>query len=285
MAFKLNPYVDEQNHHRCHTDEQRYMRELDARGMLLRIGNMVIDAEQLVLRTFQCNSSYCTRCVKKDGKTTFKGSCCTDLEVDVTEEEVRRLHELGKIAKRKLRLPPGDDLSPIIERLAKNAFTETTSKHETAFRHLSSGRCSLSWPAADGAVLCGINALCMALELPLNEYKPDPCFLFPLHYVEPVPGLYFITLLTSETYQYIGADAYVGKLHCLSKPQPGSPPAYQFLKGEINHCFSGGLYEALDEAAQPILKAHGLLPDGGKAAAAERPAKKGGAARKGASVR
>ena len=269
MAFKLNPYVDEQNHQRCSTSELAYMRQLDARGMLLTIENMLVDAEQLVLRTFQCDSAYCVKCSQQSGAAKYKGSCCTDLEVDVTEEEVRRLQELGRMGKERLQLTASDPLTPVLDRLTKKTFIEPTEKGETAFKHLPSGRCALSWMTPGGILRCGINSLCMALELPLIEYKPDPCYLFPLHYMEPVPNTYFITLLSKETYQYIGADAYVGKLRCLAKPQPGSAPAYQFLRSELNHCFHGGIYDALDAAAQPILQRHGLLAANGPEVAAD----------------
>src|SRR4051812_39375009 len=114
MTFKLNPYIDEQNHHRCHTSEARYMKQLDSRGMLLRIGNTLVDAEQMILRTFQCDSGYCTKCSNNSGKTKFKGSCCSDLEVDITEEELRRLRLLGAMAKEKLRLTAGDQLNAVV---------------------------------------------------------------------------------------------------------------------------------------------------------------------------
>lgn len=263
MVFQLNPYVNEQNHFRCHTTEHRYMAQLDERGLLLHIDNMLVDAEQLVLRSFQCDSGYCTKCQNKDGLTHYKGCCCTDLEVDVTPEEVRRLRELGAMARDKMKLAPNDPLNPVLDRLSKDTFTEITDKGELAFKHLRSGRCALSWVGPGGAVRCSINSMCLALEVPLTVYKPDPCYLFPLHYVEPIPGTYFITLLSKETYAAIGADAYVGKLRCLAKPQPGSPPAYQFLKSELDHCFSGGLYDALHAAAQPLLRQHGLLHDAG----------------------
>lgn len=253
MSFEINSYVERQNHFRCHAAERHYMEDLDSRGMLLTIDNVSFDTEQLLLRTFQCDTAWCMRCKKSDGKNKYKGSCCTDLQVDITAEEVARIQELGRLAQKKLKFSKTDPVGKIANRMTKGSFTEVTDQGELAFRHLPSSRCSLSWLAADGRLMCGINSLCYAMDVPLSRFKPDPCLLFPLHYVEHEPGKFFLTLISKETYKWIGADEYVSKLRCLRKPAPGSPPAYAFLRDEIIHCFNADLYERLEEAAVTIL--------------------------------
>lgn len=261
MPFKLNSYVSEQNHLRCHATERQYMADLEKRGLLLRIDNMLVDAEQLAQRTFQCDSGYCLRCsVSDSGASKYKGSCCTDLQVDITEEEADRVRELGRMARAELKLAPSDPLSKVVDRLVRDDFTERSPKHDLIFKHLPSGRCALSWMTPGGSLRCGINSLCMALERPLVEFKPDPCYLFPLHYAEPIPGQFFITLVTAETYQAIGADAYVTKLRCLARPQPGSPLAYTFLRNEITHCFGAEFYERMEAGLHALPALAGSLP-------------------------
>ena len=66
--------------------------------------------------------------------------------------------------------------------------------------------------------------LTAALGLDLREYKPDPCFLFPLHYSEIGRNAYLISVLSEETRYWIEQHQTVGKLRCLRAPQPGSPP-------------------------------------------------------------
>lgn len=244
----------DENHRRAHAPENFYLDTLRERGHLIEIDNVQIDAEQLVLRAFQCDTAWCVRASGDPASRQFKGSCCTDLQVDVTPHETAKLRELAAIAEERLSLGIGDPLLPIVRRLRDNKFAETVDRGDTAFRHLGSSRCSLSWLSTGGVLRCGINTLCEKLRLPLEQFKPEPCYLFPLHYVEAVPGRYFFTLITAETFEYIGADRHTAHLKCLRKPKPGSPPAYQALKYEITLCLGEEFYEKLEQAAAEFLE-------------------------------
>lgn len=275
MAYKINRYVHEQNHYRFHTPERHYIQELEARGGLIRLDNVAVDAEQLVQRAFVCATHWCLRTVEEDGTRHYKGSCCTDLEVNVTPEETERLRQLGRIALEKLTFTPRDPLGEIARRLAEGRFTELTDCGETAFGHLRNGRCPLGIITRQGTLKCAINCLCQSLELPLTEYKPDPCFLFPLHYVEYAPGQFFVTVVCEQSHRAVGADTFVARLRCLRKPQPGAPPAFIALKYELIHCFGADFYRALAAAALPILERDGLAAHAGALAEdlATRPGK------------
>ena len=259
MAYRINSYVEEQNHTRCHAPERHYIKELESRGGLLRLDNVLVDAEQMILRRFLCDPNWCMRCSGEGSAKVYKGSCCTDLQVDLTKPEIGRLKMLGEMALARLTFPSRDPLNDVAKRLSSGNFIEETEKGELAIRHTRNGRCPVSWMDRDGTMRCGINSFCLALELPLGEYKPDPCYLFPLHYVEYEPGVYFVTVVSQESHEWVGADAYVSKLRCLSKPKPGAPPAYLCLKSEIIHCFGQNLYESLAEAAGTILERSGRM--------------------------
>jgi hypothetical protein len=253
----MNPHLDEQNHARVHFSELQYMEALEARGGLLHLDNVAVDIEQTILRTFQCDTGYCVRCARKDGAVKFRGSCCTDLEVNLTRHETDQIRALARLADERLRLAPSDPLRDVVHRITAHRFTERTAGGETALRHLRTGRCALSW--MDGATLrCALNTLCDRLGEPLARYKAEPCYLFPLHYAEYAPQRYLVTVLCAETQPWIGSDAYIGKLRCLGKPQPGAPPVYVSLRDEIVLCLGEALYEALDAAARPILERAGL---------------------------
>lgn len=272
MTYQINPYVKEQNHHRFHAAEQHYINQLESRGGLIRLANVAVDAEQLVLRAFRCDSRWCLRTVEKEGVKTLKGCCCTDLEVDVTETEIGRLRELGRKALEQLTFAARDPLGDIARRMSEGNITEVTDHGDLAFIHMKSRRCPLGWVAKDGSLRCGINALCDTLKLPLNYYKPDPCFLFPLHYVEYKPGLYFMTVVSKESHKAVGADAYVTRLRCLSKPAPGWPPALVSLKWEIVQCLGEEFYRALAAAARPMLEKAGQAEHAAALAAEAEPA-------------
>ncbi len=254
MPYQINPSVMQENHRRAHAPEMHYVARLRERGLLVEIDNVVVDAEQLVLRSFACDSSWCLRCTGEGGARRYKGSCCTDLQVDVTENEVERLRELGRLADQRLSLTASDPMSLVLRRIREDKFTEVVDRGDLTLRHLSSGRCALSW--IDGGHLhCAINTLCARLGADLTYFKPEPCFLFPLHYVEFEPGRLFFTLISAETREYIGADVHTSRMRCLRRPHPDAPPAYQFLRGELTLCLGEEFYERFAAAAEPILAA------------------------------
>ncbi len=250
MPYQIDPHVDLQNHYRGHAPEYYYIRQLSERGKLIQLDNILVDAEMMVERVFQCDIHWCLRCSGEGTGRKFNKSCCTDLEVDLTKGELELLQELRRRAEQSLTMAPRDPLAPVMQRLKENNFTNETEKGETELTHLKNGRCPLSWMDKDGALRCGINSLCQRLGLPLAQYKPDPCYLFPLHYVEHEPGKYLLTIISPETYKFVGADAYVPKLRCLAKPQPGAPPAYLSLKWEIIYCLGQDFYRNLELAVQ-----------------------------------
>lgn len=257
MSYKINPYIAEQNHYRFHAAERHYIEQLEARGGLIRIDNVDVDAESLVQRHFRCDSRHCLRQTEKDGVKKYKGCCCTDLQVDVTATEMERLRELGQLALDKLQFSPREPLGEIARRMAEGNITEVTEIGEMAFIHLRSGRCPLGWITREGSLFCGINALCYKLELPLGYYKPEPCIMFPLHFVEYLPGKVFVTVVCDQSHEAVGAAAVVTKLRCLRKPQADAPPAIISLKYEITLTFGEEFYRKLAAAAIPYLERAG----------------------------
>lgn len=254
MPYRINEFMLDENHRRAHAPETHYIEQLRENGHLLEIDNVQIDAEQLILRPFQCDTAWCVRTAGETASREFKGSCCTDLQVDITQHEIGKLRELARIAEDRLAIGIGDPMLAIVRRIRDDKFTETVDRGDTAFKHLGSGRCSLSWLTSTGQLRCAINTLCDRLNLPLEEFKPEPCYLFPLHYVEAIPGHYFFTLISCETFEYIGADRHTAHLKCLRKPKPGALPAYKALKGELILCLGAEFYEKLEAAAAEFLE-------------------------------
>ncbi|MEN6624741.1 MAG: hypothetical protein ABFD69_00780 [Candidatus Sumerlaeia bacterium] len=254
MPYRINDFMLSENHRRAHAPESHYIDQLRRKGHLIEVDNVQIDAEQLVLRPFQCDTTWCTRTTGEPTSRQFKGSCCTDLQVDITAHEISKIRELARIAEQRLAMGIGDPMLPIVRRIRDGKFTETVDRGDVAFKHLGSSRCSLSWLNSNGVLRCAINTLCDRLGLPLEEFKPEPCYLFPLHYVEAIPGHYFFTLISGDTYDFIGADHHTAHLKCLRKPKPGALPAYKALKGELILCLGAEFYQRLEEAAAEFLE-------------------------------
>lgn len=253
MAYTINRHIERQNHLRAHSSEIQYVRALEQRGKLMRLDNVDVDVEQLLERCFQCDTQWCLKCKGKGADKEYKGSCCTDLQVDVTETEIERIRELGRRVEEKLDIDKKDPLYKPLRNMLKDDFHGTTDAGEPILAHNHQGRCSLSWIDTDGSLRCSINTMCQRTGLDLMYYKAEPCFLFPLHYVEYEPGRFFLTLISEETKDAIGADTHTARLKCLKKPQPGSPPAYEFLKYEIILCFGEALYDQLVKEAEARL--------------------------------
>lgn len=269
MSFKINRSVDALEFSRHHPREVHYMNQLRERGMLLQVDNIAVDVEQLVLRTFQCNTNYCVKCTggNGDGRKSYKGSCCTDLSVDLTEPEKTKLKEMARLAKRKLTFGPRDPVGKIVDLVLNDKISEVNEDHEDVMKHRADDRCIMSWMDGD-TLRCSINTLCYKLGLSIEEYKPDPCYLFPLHYSEYARNEFLLSVLSSETRYWIGQHACVGKLACLRKPERGAPPAYQYLRGEIEYTFSKQFYVKLDAMARPLLEKH-LASDNARARGAK----------------
>lgn len=253
MTYRINRVVRDADYIRHSVQERKYLDDLRSRGLLLEIDNILLDAEQLVLRTFQCNTNYCVRCTGSGSSLHYKGSCCTDLMVDITESEKRKLTELARKARGKVDFGPSHPVTKIVDRVLEDRYTEINESNEEELLHRRNGGCIMSWMDPSGQFRCSINTLVNELGLDIKEYKPGPCYLFPLHYAEFGADQYIVTVLSEETRFWIEQHRCVGQLRCLRRPEPGSPPAYQFLRGEIEFLLGAGFYRELDRQARPIL--------------------------------
>jgi hypothetical protein len=253
MTYRMNRTIRDADYARHNTKEQKYLDDLEARGLLLEIDNVCVDAEQLVLRTFQCNTNYCVKCTGSNSTREYKGSCCTDLMVDLTASEKDKLRELAALARKKIRFAASDPIGKIAALVHEDRFTEINEDHEEQLRHRKNGSCIMSWMDETGQLRCSINTLVHRLNLKLTDYKPDPCYLFPLHYAEIGRDRYIVTVLSEETRWWIEQDRCVSRLRCLRLPEPGSPPTYQFLRGELEYMLGKAFYAELDRRARGIL--------------------------------
>lgn len=254
MPYQINPRIRQADYVRHNTKERHYIDELREKGLLIEVDNIAVDGEQLVLRTFQCDTGWCVKCKGSAGSKEYKGSCCTDLQVDVTAGEMERVRELALKARSELNLPRKSQLARIVDNVLNDKITEVTEDHELALRHKRNGSCVMSWIDGDGLLRCSINTFAYRLGLPIEEYKPDPCYVFPLHYAQLDSKDFILSVLCEETRFWIEQHECVGKLRCLRTPQPGSPPAYQFLRYEIEYLLGAKFYKELDRQARPMLE-------------------------------
>jgi hypothetical protein len=253
MAYRFNREVRAQDYIRHNVQERKYIDDLRDRGLLIELDNILADGEQLVLRTFQCNTSYCVRCTGSSSTREYKGSCCTDLMVDVTPFEKTKLTELAERARSEIKFTSGDPVGKIVDLVLRDRYTEVNEDEEEELLHRKNGACIMSWMDGNGQLRCSINTLVYKLGLDIEEFKPDPCYVFPLHYAEVGLDQVILTVLSEETRFWIEQDKCVSRLRCLRMPEPGSPPTYQFLRGEIEYLLGKPFFRELDHRAQDIL--------------------------------
>jgi len=264
--FHINKQVTGEDSVRALLSERAYVADLRDKGLALEIGNIVVDAPQIIERDFQCDTSRCVRLTKK-GKR--KGSCCTDLEVNLTPNEERNLRRL---AKRRLALrrtgggkraqeterdekdggaPDEAAVRLIARRLAdSDSWLEKNYRGEPCLAHAKDGLCVLGYVSRDGRLMCALNAMAEAIGEPASKWKLMTCFTFPLHYVEYEDGKYLLTIICKENHENMDADKYLGKLRCLREPPAGAPRAYESLKEEIELLLGRLFYARLRKAIE-----------------------------------
>lgn len=245
--FKIRKSVAREDQVRALLPERAYAKQLLKEDGTLWVGNVLVDARRLVDGRFCCDTRHCVRSTKKG---RLKGSCCTDLEVNLTPNEIAMVRRL---ARRYLVCDGADPRSPVhdIARVVADSddgWLELNYREEPTLSHNRKKKCALGFIAEDGRLLCAMNAMAEALGEPLEKCKFMTCYVFPLHYVEYEDDKYLLTIINSDNHEHLDADEAIGKLRCIRKPPDDAPPAYRFLKGEIEYLLGKRFYRALCQA-------------------------------------
>ena len=247
--YTLRKAVSREDGVRALLPENAYIQKLREAEGVFEIGNVLVDRAQLIDRRFLCDSLHCMRYVPS--RKRYRGCCCTDLEVDLTPNE---LLAMRRCCSRYLASDGADAERPeyrIARRvLETEEWQDANYRGEPYLTHSREKVCSMGYIARDGRLLCGLNAMAEALGEPVARWKPATCYVFPLHYVEYRPGHYLLTVVCGENHEYIDAAEEIGRLACLKKPQTEAPPAYVALRGEIEWLFGAPFYEKLRQLAQ-----------------------------------
>jgi len=252
-VFRLNARLARRDYLRSRSSEKAYVERLAERGELLVVGNVAVDAANLVFRRFACDTARCVRTERRNGRPWFSGSCCTDLMVEVTPPEVRRLKALAQTYL--ARFPKGrKEVAKVAERIAGDEFLAETRNGETVLDDYPTNRCILSFLDGRGILRCAVNAMAEALDLAIERYKPDACFAYPLHYVDYEKGKWLLTVVCRRNYKMLGAAREAASMVCLTDPPPDAPPAYVALRREIEHFWGKRFWKELDRKARPLLR-------------------------------
>jgi hypothetical protein len=249
MAFKINETITNEDRVRAVLPEVAYIEKLKEMGEALFIDNVLIDAPQLIERRFICDTLHCMRRTGKHGHC--KGSCCTDLEVNITPNEVLQMRRLAKKYLASSAAAPESPEYAVAKRVMEgDGWMDQNYRGEPTITHSKKNVCSLGHVDGEGRLLCAVNAMAAALGDPIAKWKLITCYVFPLHYIEYEEGRYLLTVLCRENHESLDAAPDIGRLRCINRPPKDAPPAYESLRGEIECLFGARFYTRLAEAAK-----------------------------------
>lgn len=254
MPYKARQEINESDFYRAHASEQGYVRKMRERGMIIDIDNVAVDVRELIKRRFICNTLVCVKKSKRNDKSRYSGSCCTDLTVHIAPgeaERIRDLFELGAF----LREEAPSRIRKVMDRVLEDNFTHENDEFELCLDDNPNNTCVLSYlNPGNGALYCAIDFLCEQLKMPVKDYKAIPCIDFPIHVCEYEPGRHLLTMMAPANYKFLGGSKEVVDLDCIRKPPADGPPAYQFLRQTIVNRFGEEFYKLLDREARKFLK-------------------------------
>jgi hypothetical protein len=252
LSYSLNNKVAECDYLRARSADVAHVEKLRARSELLILGNIAVDIPNLIERRFACDTRHCVRITKRNGRRWFGNSCCTDLVVEIAAPERERLEQLARDYRRRVRRGP-KALRKIAEKvLDGDAFAETV-RDEPILNDRRTNRCIMSYLDGGKVLRCSINTMVDALDYRIEDFKPDPCFMYPIHYVDYEPDQWFLTVVNRENYKALDAAKEAATMPCLNRPIRTAPPAYISLRRELEHLWGKAFWRELDQAARRLL--------------------------------
>lgn len=252
MAFRLNSEVGLCDFLRARTAEKSLVETLEKAGELLWIENIAVDVPNLIHRRFRCDTGHCVRIRRRGGRRRFSGSCCTDLVVEVTPPELRRLKTVARAYLRDVPNPP-KRIAKVARKIVDDEILTETTKNEPCLEDCRTNRCILSYVDKKDVFRCAFHAMIVALGWPVEKWKLDACFAYPLHYVDIEPDRWFLTIVTPKNYKLLGAAKEAASMPCITKPLADAPPAYIALRAELEHLWGKRFWRDLDRRAKPVL--------------------------------
>jgi hypothetical protein len=238
---------------------QRYAKVQKSRGRLITIGNIDVDIEHLVERTFLCDRHRCIQWTphenKADAKPLIDRSCCSHYTVPVTDLDRDKVAEILPLVRKRLAKN-----HPLVVDPTEPPY-EVQEDFSFAMREQESGACQFVI-YEKGLTSCAIHKTCLEEGLDPWVYKPLGCSLWPLAILdyEDDDGndRLLLTIYARATEGLFesepdGDTADESSFACLVDKAPEYDPMYRSCKEVIAHTFGDEFYRKLDVAAQKHL--------------------------------
>jgi hypothetical protein len=240
---------------------KRYIEVQRQRGRLISIGNVDVDIDNLVERTFLCDRHRCIQWTphekKADARPLIDNSCCSRYTVPVTDLDRQKVAEILPLVRKRL-----EKNHPLVIDEAEPPY-ELQEDYSFAMRERDSGACQFVL-YEKGLTTCAIHKTCLEEGLNPWEYKPLGCSLWPLAILdyEDDDGSerLLLTIYARATEGLFDNDPDddsndESAFACLVDRDPSYDPMYRACQGVIVQTFGPEFYKKLDLQAQKHLRA------------------------------
>jgi hypothetical protein len=236
---------------------RRYVEIQRQRGQVLALGNVDIDLEQLVERTFLCDRHRCIQWTpherKADARPLIDNSCCARYTVPVTDLDRTRLAEILPLVRQ--RLAPTHPL--VVDEAAPPYALD---EEYAAIMHEQEGGACQFVIYEGGMTHCAIHRTCLEEGLEVWTYKPLGCSLWPLalvDYDDDGEERFLLTVYARATAglfveQGDGEKNDEAHFACLVDRDPAYEPLYQSMEGVLTHTLGADFYKKLDRHARGL---------------------------------
>jgi hypothetical protein len=237
---------------------KRYVDIQRERRKIIAIGNIDVDIEQMVQRTFLCDRHRCIQWTphekKSQARPLIDNSCCSRYDVPVTDLDRRKLAEILPRVRKRLAKN-----HPLVEDQATPPY-DIDDDFAFVMREQEGGACQFVL-YEQGQTTCAIHKTCLEEKLPVWEYKPLGCSLWPVALVDfddDGQERFLLTIYaraTSGIFDESGEDhADESHFACLVDQDPKYDPIYKSVEGILSFTLGTDWYKQLDKQAQKYLK-------------------------------
>jgi hypothetical protein len=238
---------------------ERYIAIQRERMQLQTVDGVDIDMEQMVSRRFLCDRHRCIQWTPHEKKATAKpiidNSCCARYDVPVTDLDRRKLAEILPLVRKRLARSHPLNLDP-----AEPPY-DIEDDFSMVMRNAPEGACQFVL-YEKGLTTCAIHKTCLEEGLPVEEYKPMGCSMWPVSLVEyehEGKQRLFLTVYANATKGIFassdnGEDPDEGHFACLIDQQAHYEPMYQSVRDILTQVLGAPFYQRLDRAARDYLE-------------------------------
>jgi Fe-S-cluster containining protein len=227
-----------------------YIDSLREAGRLVEIDGVYIDGESMFRRRFTCDPRVCSPGKRPNGLPwRHKGekSCCAELVVDLTREEVESLRANWEPVREYLitkdRFFRGKELEDCIE---------LGDDYEYSLKKRGK-RCIFALRDGDWGIRCGIHAGCLDQGLSVEKVKPVTCDTFPMILIDLQPGLWYLGAHDAEVDPVASlGDEGIEPFPCLKTARRGKR-MYDEMSGTIRRYLGEAFFQKLVPAAEAYL--------------------------------